>query len=229
MRLGLCCNPSEGAAALAAGYDYVEYPASSTEPSETTNLFFPPDARLYEDGLERGLEIIQAAAKRGVALMVLGSGGVRRAPEGMDDADVRFVDVAAELDRFAQTLGLRVAPESLNPGETNVGTSLPDLARALAAAGAPYTADSYHALVETDTPDADLDFWREQIPLKPLHVHFAPFDRSVPKGDEPPLLAFFARLRELGYDGRASLECRREGIPDPAPLRRLFAEANAQG
>jgi D-psicose/D-tagatose/L-ribulose 3-epimerase len=222
MRLGLCCGPSEGPAALAAGYDYVEYPAAANEPSETTNLFFPPDVRLYEEGLKRGIPIVEAAAGRGVRVMVLGSGGVRRAPAGMDDAEARFVEIAAELDRFARTLGLRVAPESLNPAETNVGTSLPDLARALAASGAPYTADSYHALVETGSPEADLAFWREQIPLAPLHVHFAPLDRSVPRGDEPSLRSFFARLRELGYDGRASLECRRDGIPDPAPLRRLF-------
>lgn len=222
MRIGLCCTPQDGPAALAAGYDYVEYPATSEEPSEATNLFYPPDVRLYEDGLPRGMGIIEAAAARGVKVMVLGSGGVRRAPEGMADADARFVALAADLDRFAQTLGLRVAPESLNPSETNVGTSLPDLARALRAEGAPYTADSYHALVETETRDADLDFWREQVPFAPLHVHFAPYDRSIPLGDEPSLLSFFARLRELAYEGRASLECHRDGVPDPAPLRRLF-------
>ena len=209
---------------MAAGYDYVEYPASSVEPSEATNLFFPPETRLYEEGLRKGIEIVEAAAKRGVAIMVLGSGGVRRAPEGTVDADRRFVAIAAELDRFARTLGLRVAPESLNPGETNVGNSLPELARALAAEGAPFTADSYHALVERDVRDADLDFWREQIPLAPLHAHFAPFDRSVPTPDDASLRAFFARLRELGYDGRASLECHRDGVPDPAPLRALLAE-----
>ena len=226
MRLGLCCNPSEGPAALAAGYDYVEYPANATEPSETTNLFFPPETRMYEHGLPKGKGIIEAASKRGVRIMVLGSGGVRRAPEGMADAEARFVALAAELDRFAQTLGMRVAPESLNPSETNVGNSLPDLARALAAEGAPYTADSYHGLVETGTQDADadLEFWREQVPIKPLHVHFAPFARNVPTGDEPSLISFFARLRELGYDDRASLECLRgDAIPDPAPIRRLLA------
>lgn len=222
MRLGLCCNPSEGPAALAAGYDYVEYPAASKEPSEATNLFFPSEVRMYEEGLPRGIKIIEAAAERGVKVMVLGSGGVRRAPEGMIDAEARFVDLAAELDRFAQTLGLRVAPESLNPGETNVGNSLPDLARALEAAGAPYTADSYHALVEQGVQDAGLEFWREQVPIVPLHVHFAPFDRSVPTGDEASLRSFFERLRELGYDGRASLECTRNGIPIPAVLRKLF-------
>ncbi len=223
MRLGLCCTPAEGPAALAAGYDYVEYPAASSEPSEVTNLFYPPDVRMYDDGLSRGIKIIEAAAKRGVQVMVLGSGGVRRAPESMDDVERRFVGLAAELDRFAQTLGLRVAPESLNPGETNVGNSLPDLAQALAAENAPFTADSYHALVETETRDAEIDFWRDQMPLKPLHVHFAPFDRSVPRAEDSTLRAFFARLRELDYDGRASLECHRDGIPDPEPLRRLFA------
>ena len=221
MRLGICCTPAEGPQALALGYDYVEYPAAAEEPSEATNLFFPGDVRLYgpeADGLARGKAIVEAGAARGVRVMVLGSGGVRR---GGPEAE--FCDLTAALDRFGQALGVRVAPESLNPGETDVATSLPDMARALAERGAPYTADSYHALVETDTPDGGLDFWREQLPFAPIHVHFAPFDRSVPTGEEESLKTFFLRLRELGYDGRASLECKRDGIPDPGALRRLFA------
>ena len=220
MRLGLCCTPSEGPQALALGYDYVEYPANAKEPSEATNLFFPGDVRLYgpgADGLERGKAIVEAGAARGVQIMVLGSGGVRKG-----GPEKEFYDLAAALDRHAQTLGLRLAPESLNPEETDVATRLPDMARELEKRGAPYTADSYHALVEANTPDGGPEFWREQLPFAPIHVHFAPFDRSVPTGEEESLKTFFARLRELGYDGRASLECKRDGIPSPAPLRRLF-------
>lgn len=227
MRIGLCCDPSEGPAALAAGYDYVEFGAAATEPSETTFLFFPSDVKIYgpeADALERGKAIIDRAVARGVQLMALGSGGVRRAPEGMaiEDAEEIFYDLAAALDAYAQTLGIRVAPESLDPVETTVGTSLPDLAEALHQRGCSYTADTYHALRQTDTPVADLEFWRWQVPYKPAHVHLGPYDRSVPKGDDPSLRAFAARLRELGYDGRASLECRREGIPDVSALRELF-------
>lgn len=227
MRIGLCCDPSEGPAALEAGYDYVEYGAAATALSETTFLFFPGDVKIYgpnADALDRGKAIIDAAAARGVKLMALGSGGVRRAPEGVriEDAEEIFYDLVAALDQYAQTLGLRVAPESLDPSETTVGTSLPALARALHARGCSYTADTYHALRQTDTREADLDFWRWQIPYKPAHVHLGPFDRSVPKADDVSLRAFAARLSELGYDGRASLECRREGIPDPAPIRQLF-------
>ena len=154
--------------------------------------------------------------------MVLGSGAVRNAAHPGPEAEARFIELAAELDRYAQTLGLRLAPESLNPTETNVGNSLPEMAKALRAAGAPYTADSYHAFVEAGSHEGGEAFWREQMPFAPIHVHFAPWDRAVPTGDEPCLTSFFARLRELGYDERASLECKRDGIPDPAPLRELF-------
>ena len=232
MRLGLCCTPEEGPAALAAGYDYVEYPAASTEPSEATNAFYPPGVSAYGPSplvaapvaLELGREIIDAAVARGVQVMVLGSGAARRAPEGLPVWmwSRSFYALAKALDAYAQDRGIRVAPESLNSGETNVGTELPELAHELNARGTGYTADSYHALVEAGNPDVGLAFWRGQVPFAPLHVHFAPYDRSVPTGREASLRAFFARLRELGYDGRASLECRRDGIPDPAALRRLF-------
>ena len=227
MRLGLCCTQEEGPTALAMGYEYVEYGASATEPSETTYLFFPGDVTMYgpeADALPRGKAIIDAASRRGVRLMALGSGDVRRAPKGMAlaEAEEIFYDLAAALDHHAQGYGMRVAPESLHPAETNVGTSLLDLARELAARGAPYTADSYHALREREVRVGDLDFWREQVPFAPAHVHLGGYERGVPTADDPSLRAFAARLREVGYVGRASLECKRKGIPDPEPLRRLF-------
>jgi len=220
VRIGLCCGPGERIRALELGFDYVEHPAAAAEHSETTNLFFPTDVRIYgpdADGLGRGKAIIRAAAPRGVRLMVLGSGDVRTG-----GSEAEFYDLAANLDRFAQTLDMRVAPENLNSGETDVGTSLPVLARALAARGAPFTADTYHAQVEAGVPRAGLDFWREQVPFAPAHVHFASFDRRVPSEDDRSLRAFAARLRELGYEGRASLECTRDGVPDPGPIRRIF-------
>ena len=227
LRLGLCCRPEEASAALAAGYDYVELPASSAKPSETTNLFFSGEVDLYgpsADGLAKGIAVVDAGVARGVEIMVLGSGGARRCPEGLSipEAERRFYDLVSSLDRHAREHGVRVAPESLNPAETNIATSLPDMAQELQARGVAYTADSYHALVEKGTPEGGVEFWREQVPFAPIHVHFAPFDRSVPTGDEGSLMTFFARLAELGYDGRASLECRRDGIPDPASIRRLF-------
>ena len=233
MRLGLCCSPEEADAALAMGYDYVELPASATIPSETTNLFFPSGAKIYlqplvpsPDAFDLGKELIDAASGRGVEVMVVGSGAVRRSPDEKwrFEYESGFYMLVKLLDEYADRYGIRIAPESLNPEETDVATSLPEMARALDARGVGFTADSYHALVETGTPDeeADLEFWRAQVPFAPLHVHFAPYERSIPTGDEPSLRWFFARLRETGYDGRASLECLRDGIPDPAPLRRLF-------
>lgn len=153
--------------------------------------------------------------------MVVGSGGARRSPEGTDpsQAEAEFVSIAAEIQEMARPFGIVIAPESLNRSETNVGNDLAAFATALVAAGSGYTADSYHVLYEWradggSEPATDPEFFAQQMPTKPDHVHLASAERVLPRGDDPELQAFAAQLRELGYDGRVSLEARHDGSPE---------------
>ena len=229
MRLGLCCNPSEGPAALALGYDYVEYPADAHGAERDDEPVLPGDVRstgprpTASSGARRSS---RRARARGVQVMVLGSGGVRRRA---GRAEAEFYDLAAALDRHAQTLGLRVAPESLNPDrDRRRRPPSPTWPARSPKRGAPYTADSYHALVETGTRRRRPGLLARTTPLRPDPCPLRPLRPQRPDGRRGLSQAFFARLRELGYDGRASLECRRDGIPDPAPLRRLLGSASFQ-
>ncbi|MFQ3668316.1 MAG: TIM barrel protein [Fimbriimonadaceae bacterium] len=231
MRIGICGGPEVARPAIDAGFDYVELPVQLLRGTsddfdaapyadlnwESANLFFPGSFRIYgpdaDDWRRYARRVAERAARLGIRVLVLGGGGIRRAPAGVEPAaaEAEFVETAATLHSIAWEFGVAVAPESLNRTETDVGNSLPDLAAALAAKGTPYTADAYHVLREWDLggrhgdPSAP-EFWRSQIPHAPAHCHLADRTRNLPSLDDPPILAFLRRLVELGYDRRVSLE-----------------------
>jgi hypothetical protein len=109
-----------------------------------------------------------------------------------------------------------IAPEGLNRSETDLGTDTGSFANILAYYGIPYTADAYHILKEWDFDGREgglsapsEEYWAAQLPFAPVHAHIADLpDRFAPKADDLMLSGFFRRLKELGYEGRVSLEVR---------------------
>lgn len=209
---GLCCGPEKAEEALQAGFSYVELPAAplaegadySGLPVAATNLFFPGGLSLYEgrDACEAHARlVISRAIDKGVPLMVIGSGGVRKAPEGDDPAqrEAEFCDFVSQMqDEFPEVI---LAPESLNRTETNVGCDYGPLAVALAQRGCSATLDAYHVGLEPG-----FSGWEGRIPVLPKHLHLASPSREVPEPDCPFLLSLFVALNDMGYSGTASFE-----------------------
>ena len=224
--------------ARSAGADYVELPAGPlfTDPGylqrmadlkpETTNLFFPSGASLYENedlSFKIGSNILESAAEAGVKLCVVGSGGARKAPDGQSPqwAQDKFIGLIAALRGVADNVGVEIAPESLNRSECDVGTRLRELACELKERGVGYTADSYHVLKEWDfdaRPRSLEEELQKEIPHAPLHAHLGGLDRKPPVAKDPMILAFFQRLKELGYDGRVSIEVNWDAFEKELPL-----------
>ncbi len=233
MTYGVCAPDLEFAEkAIAAGFDFVEFGAGfvldNTEkiraagiPTPRTNLFFPGDVRLFIDPTpysEIARSRIAAAASIGVEVMVVGSGGARRVPEG-EDGNARFADLVADLQLLADEYNIRLAPESLNHTETNVGVKLAILSGLLHDRGLDFTADSYHILKESE------DF-TEAIPFLPAHVHIANAPRFAPSANDLELLPFIERLRTVNYEGTISIEGKIDNLTDANQnLRELFSKA----
>jgi sugar phosphate isomerase/epimerase len=246
MRFGVCTGLEDVGKVLDAGFEYVEVGASGFNgmsedwdpspyqglPIGATNLFFDHRIRLfgqnqtpYHAYAER---TVSRAATLGIPVMVIGSGGPRNAPDGID-GDAGFVTIVAEIEEIARPHGIHIAPESLNRSETNVGNDLRRLALDLHKRGVGYTADSYHVLYEWDANGRVQDLeqvWKEQVPFAPTHVHVANLPRAGVDADDPMLQGFARRLRHLAYDKSVSLECSRgEGfdyVKALATLESLF-------
>jgi hypothetical protein len=237
MKVGICTSLEKAPLAVDAGFDYVELAVSEMMardpwdpsayiglPIEVCNLFFPGGVQLFPADPVDQFDImpyIFEARKRltdvGVVIGVVGSGNQRRCPPDMDPGNAE-----RKLAFWLQT-GMMVsgktlfAPESLERSETNVGCNCASFCRNLKDIRLGYTADAYHLLKEWDADGREgaldypsADYWTDQMPHKPMHLHLAQLEgRLYPQVGDPMLVGFFARLREIGYDERVSLECNR--------------------
>jgi len=169
------------------------------------------------------------AEATGIRVIVFGSGGSRKIPEGFsaDTARDQFVTLLARLGPVAARYGVTLAVEPLGRGECNFINTVGEGASIVREANHPNVrllADLYHMLKNGETA-ADL------APVVPLlaHVHIAEVaKRSAPGVAGDDFTAFFTILRAGGYDARISLECNwgdltKEAAPGIAETRRQFA------
>lgn len=255
MRLG-CCIPRERLArARQVGFDYAELTVTdnlrpleddaawrpirqeilaSGMPVEAANVFFPPTWRLL--GPERDpaatRAYVETAVRRarelGIQVMVFGSGRARAVPEGLPTADAmaQLSEVLSVLGEAGGRHGVTIVLEPLRAAETNIVHTVAqavELVRPLANPHLRALADLYH-MEEGGEPYDNLLLAGELL----AHVHVADTGRAAPGLGSYDYPGFFARLRQIGYQGRVSIECRwgdwdAESGPALAFLRRMAA------
>ena len=240
---GVCDGQSAARMAAGLGYDYVEmslaplaaldgdgfdYVLSELDGArikcECLNVMFPAGIRLT--GGERDEAAIRAyldaafarAHKIGAELVVFGSGGARRIPDGYPygAAFAQLSDTLKMISETAAAYGIQIAIESLNKNETNVILSLSEAERLMAAAGMANVKllfDFYHFAAESDSVE---DLRRLALGGRIIHMHYAePSDRGVPRGISRENAAVINALKEGGYDARCSIEARLENPGSP--------------
>lgn len=257
MRFGICTPPETTREMAAVGFEYVEWPMSRTVGTmdadafaelealasdldvapEAWNVMLPPELRIVgpdtdPDALETYLETaFTRASALGGRVVVFGSGGARRIPDGWDPAEGmrQFEEACRRAGDAAQRHGLTIAIEPLRAAETNLINHVREaveVARRVDHPSVRVLSDLYH-VDAGDEPLEDTGTAGDWL----AHVHVAaPESRGLPRQGEHEDVyrAFFMVLREAGYDGRLSLECR-DSTPEGAAealalLRRLWAE-----
>jgi len=234
IKLGVCA-PAENARIIAeAGFDYIEcslatvaamsdadYAAAldsilgSPIRAEAFNIMIPvkvtgPEVSLVD--IRKYLDTaLPRAAAMGAKVIVFGSGGARRVPDGycMDEA---YDDVVSYLrlagDRCAK-YGITIAIEPLNLNECNILNSVSEavwVAHRVDHAAVKVLVDNYHSLKD------GLSFMevRAAGPLM-AHTHVSHPNRSFPvPGDGYDYTEFLNPLKDIGYAGRMSVEGRTE-------------------
>lgn len=236
MRFGFCAGPQHLGALKAAGYDYAEWavaqalaperPEGQVMPSliavvsqeqirpETYNVFLPGDLKVVGNSVDtiRQEQYLRSAFARvsqlGGDLVVFGSGGSRRVPDGFDrkGATEQVIDFLRRAAPLALQHEITIAIEPLSARECNFINSVSEaveIAQAAAAAGVGVLSDLYHV---TDQGQPYLETEQAGALLK--HVHVAGGEgRRVPTRQDIPFLAeYFAALKAAGYSGRISVE-----------------------
>jgi sugar phosphate isomerase/epimerase len=135
-----------------------------------------------------------------------------RTPE--QDRGVLLEGLAA-LGEHAEQAGAALLLEPLNRYEDHMVNTVAQAAELVRAAGSPgvrILADTYHMNIEEDDPCEAL---RDAGHLLGA-VHVSDSNRHQPGAGHVPFDAIVATLREIGFDGVLSVECRLRGEPEQA-------------
>lgn len=254
VQVGYCSTLKNIEAAKAAGFDYLELGTSEIAalsddeyektvihikqvglPVPVTNLFLPAALKVTGPQIDRDQQMayVKRAFARlsrlGTEIVVFGSGGARRVPEGFsqEEAFKQLVEFGKRIAPEARANGLTIAIEPLRRQETNIINSTAEGLELVTAINDPnfqLMVDFFHLASEKEDP-AILVRAREHI----RHLHTAnPQGRVFPlRWEEYDYAPFFETLRQIGYQKRISVEASAKDFASEAPqaialLRRAF-------
>lgn len=245
MKIGICTGVENIKKMEDIGFDYIEPSVvsiakmsdeefnavmnlvdSSRIKCEVFNVLFPGNMRLtgpevdeksIEDYLKKAFPRV---SRLGAKVVVFGSGGARKVPDGWsgEEAWNQLVRIARVAGDVAAEYGLTIAMEPLNTSETNILNSVEEGIKFVTDVGHTYVkllADFYHMRRENENMDVLV-----KAGSTIAHLHIAnssgrvyPLDRSEDVYD-----CFFQRLKEIGYEGRISIEASTKDVDRDAPI-----------
>jgi D-psicose/D-tagatose/L-ribulose 3-epimerase len=254
VQVGYCTNLKNLEAAKAAGFDYVEVAATEIAAlsdadfdaaaahiktvgiaTPTANLFLPATLKVTGPQIDVDAQtahmrkVFTRLERLGVQILVFGSGGARRVPEGFskDEAFKQLVDFGRRAAQEARSHHITVTIEPLRKQETNIINTAAEgleLVNAIDDPNFQLMIDFYHLATEHEDPSIVV---RGKDHLR--HLHMAnPQGRVFPlKWEEYDYAPFFEKLREIGYDRRISVEALTKDLAAEGPqaialLRRAF-------
>lgn len=251
MRFGICIGPDQIDAVARMGFDFCELPARSVLPfeddataaaalhaiaaapirPESFNVLVPPELPLVGPKVDPAAlrTYLRRAFTRmvslGAAVVVLGSGGARRIPDGMarEQALDQLADSLALVADEAAQAGIVLALEHLNQRECNVFTTVGECQSFIqerGLSGVRLLADLYHLEVEQE-PVSNVVAAGSLL----AHVHVAGGGRKAPQVPGYDYAGFMAALRQVGYDARVSAECGWDDFAQEAPQALAFMRA----
>jgi sugar phosphate isomerase/epimerase len=243
--IGVCTSVSNADMLATHGYTYVEesvgnflMPTKSEEefnevlqqaqnaaiPVKACNSFIPgslksvgPDA-VHPEILEFMETAFQRAQKAGVEYIVFGSGGSRGIPDGFsrDEARRQFIDLCSQMAPIAAKYNVVVVLEPLNTKECNFINSVLEGGEIVEEVNHPnfrLLADIYHMMMDGEGPES-IEKYGHLI----QHTHIAEKEgRAAPGTHNEDFTAYFKALKNVGYEGKMSIECRWENLESQAP------------
>jgi len=253
MRIGICTSPEFLTDAAEAGYAYAEMTCAtllydqdeaafaparkqyldSPISIEAFNVFLPgthrvtgPDVDLKKVGAHMEI-VLRRASEVGASIMVFGSGGARKLPEGwpLEKGRQQYVEAARLAGEIAAKYGMTIALEPLLKracnffNRTDQGSEFVDL---IAHPNVKLLTDLYHIAWEGEPFEHMVD-----AGPKLGHIHLATPCIPATGDDGGPgydFKAFLSTLACAGYDGRITVEDNPGLLAkvDPANMRDVY-------
>ncbi len=180
-----------------------------------SNIFIPGELKVVGPNVDEQavLEyvgvVFQRAQLAGLKMIIWGSGGSRRVPDGFDHgkAKEQFISIAKKIAALAEKHNIMLAVENLNSTETNFINTLQEaleIAKAVNHKNLRLCADLYHMLREDESPDI----------IKEAEGYVVYCELAEKEGRTPPgvngddFRPYFTALKNIGFDGKIVIECR---------------------
>lgn len=245
IRFGYNAEPKDAPILAELGYDYMETGLSGIAAldedefsrqkqgllatplrAEVLNILLPPELKVVGDSYSRQAvedylsRALPRAKELGAELVVFGSGGAKRIPDGFEytRAMEQLRDFVSLLAKKAKEYDLVFPIEALRREECNCINSLKEARELMESAHSPrirMLADLYHMEAVGETP-ADMQALGDTL----AHVHIArPQSRTSPTPqDGYDYAPFFAALAQMGYGARISFEGKVESLQSEAAV-----------
>jgi sugar phosphate isomerase/epimerase len=179
------------------------------------NLFIPGDLKLVGPEINEPAvlayaeTVLKRTQQAGVKMIVWGSGGARRVPEGFDPARAigQFADIARKISMLAKKYDVMLALENLNSTETNFITTAEQAYNMVKQVDHPnfrLCVDVYHMLKENESPSII-----ERAAGLVVHCDIAEKENRTPPGVKGEDFREYLRaLKKINYKGVIVVEGR---------------------
>jgi sugar phosphate isomerase/epimerase len=188
------------------------------------NLFIPGELKLVgpevneQAVLAYADEVLKRCQRAGVKMIVWGSGGARRVPDGFDQekAKEQFASIARQIAAKAKTYNVMLALENLNSTETNFITTAEEALLMVKRVDHPnfrLCVDIYHMLKENESPTII-----EHASKYVVHCDIAEKQNRTPPGTSgEDFKPYLNALKKIKYRGKIIIEGRWDNLATQAP------------
>lgn len=192
-------------------------------PVYSVNLFIPADLKLVGPAVNESAilsyadSIMSRLSRTNIRMIVWGSGGARRIPEGFDKktATKQLIGIGKQLAALAGKYGITIVLENLNSGETNCINTVKEALYVVKRVNHPnlrLNADIYHMLREGESPDIILKA-RKYLG----HVEIAEKEnRTAPGVAGTDFRPYLRALKKAGYNKKIVIEGQWKKVGDIA-------------
>lgn len=198
-------------------------------PVYALNIFLPGNLKLVGPSVNEAAilaytqKVFERCHQAGIKLIVWGSGGARRVPEGFSktEATGQFILIARKISDQAAKYGVTLALENLNSAEANLITTVAEALHVVKEVNRnnfKLCADIYHMLKEQESASVLL-----QTNGYLVHCDIAERDERTPPGVHgEDFLEYFKALKKANYSGKVVIECRWNNLPAQAEPARVY-------
>lgn len=200
-------------------------------PVYALNIFIPGELKLVGPEinelalLAHTQKVFERCKQAGINLIVWGSGGARRIPEGYSKEKARqeFVQMAKKIAAQAEQYEIILALENLNQQETNFINTVAEalqIVKDVNHKNFKLCADIYHMLRENE-PASVLLTTKGYL----IHCDIAEKGSRTPPGTAgDDFTTYLQALKQIGYSGKIVLECRWNNLVAEAQPARLYLQ-----